>query len=448
MTALYPSGRLLWRPAILLALFPLALVTGLAFMDFLSDPALLGSERSAATHRTLWRFAILVPAAVGLFASLLMRELQHTLFAWTLPDLSRKLRLGKLVLGSVLAGGVAVTSLSFGTPQLSVAIFGCSLLTFAIGGVLFDPVLSKIEGHGVALIIVALAYRPASAGSVMELQPLLTGALAVAAAFLLLRREFGQSLSRRRPLTFMSPTWSPTSTASRQYWARSATNDAEWSGSLHRGSTIDWIRAGAHESFGARKGGYFAHLLVLIVIAVVACYFTDNLGMAAIFPWIFVGMSGVQLSSRFLYPINRKERANLFFMSTSADTLSAIAAALVALAVLLVIGPRTQWIGEGQAIGDAFAFLAFFAALAPIGHWSKIRGSYADQASKSAKHLLRYFAFQMAFLFGAGGVAAMTQSFAPAATKSVAAATFVLVHGMFWLALHHHFQTKDLVVAR
>lgn len=448
MTALYAAGRLLWRPAIFLALFPLALVTGLAFMDVLSEPVLVDSARSEAARRTLWRVAILVPAAVGLFTSLLMRELQHTLFAWSLPDLSRMLRLGKLVLGSMLAAGIALTSLQFATPQLSVAVFGCALLTFAIGGVLFDPVLSKIEGRGVAIIIVALAYRPASTASVMEPQPLLAGALAVAAAVLLLRREFGQSLSRRRPLTFMPPSWSPTANSTRQYWARQATSDVEWKRNLYRAGAVDWIRAGAYEAYGARRGGYAAQWAIQIAIGTVLCYFTDNIGMAAMFPWIFVGMSGLQLSSRLPYPINRSERASLFFTSSVADTIAASATALVSIAVLHAIGPRTEWMAGGQAVGNALTSLAFFAAFSPIGHWAKTRGSYSDQASKSARSSLRYFAFWLTFMFLAVGVAIPMEDFPPAVRMWTASAVFVLVHGVYWLALKRHYRTRDLIVAR
>lgn len=448
MTALYASGRLLWRPAILLALFPLALVTGLAFMDFLGEPVLLSSERAEAAHSTLWRFAILVPAAVGLFTSLLMRELQHTLFAWTLPDLQRKLRLGKLVLGAVLAAGTALTSLQFATPQLSVAVFGCALLTFAIGGVLFDPVLSKIEGRGAAIIIVALAYSPASAASVLEPQPLVAGVLAAAAAVYLLWREFGQSLSRRRPLTFMSPSWSPTASAMRQYWARQATSDSEWNRSLYRAGIVDWIRAGAYEAYGARRGGYAAQWPVNIAIVVILCYFTDSPSMAAMFPWIFVGMSGLQLSSRLPHPIHRSDRARLFFMSSVADTIAASGSALVSIALLFTIGARTQWLGGEQALGDTLTSLAFFAAFSPIGHWAKTNGSFVDQASKSPRSSLRYFVFQLTFMFIAVGVAIPMEDFPPAVRMWTASAVFLLMHGAYWLALRHHFRTGDLIVAR
>lgn len=448
MRTLHATGRLLWRPAILIALFPLALVTALALLDFTSESMAVAGPGTDAARHTLWRFATLVPAAVGLLISLLTRELQHTLFAWTLPALSRKLLLGKLFIGGIFAGAVALASIPFSDAQLSLALFGWSLLSFAIGGVVFDPVRSKVEAYGAALIVAALAFRPLYADSMMELQPLVAGPLAAFAALALVQREFGRSLSAERPLTFMSPTWSLNSSASRQYWARRATNDAEWTRSLHRGRSLDWILAGAHESFGARRGGYAAYWAIQITIVVIMSYLTDNPGMAAMFPWIIVGMTGLQLSSRLTYPIDRSERASLFFMSSVADTIAASTAGLVSIALLFVIGPRTQWMGGGQPFGDTLMSLAFFAAFSPIGHWAKTRGSYSDQVAKSARSALRYFAFQLPFMFLAVSVAMPMEAFSLAIRMGTASVAFVLIHGAFWLALRRHFGTKDLVVTR
>lgn len=447
MSALYGTGRLLWRPAIVLALFPLGLVTGLAFLGLPSDSP-VGED--PAVRATAWRFATIVPAGISFLVSLLVRELQHTLFAWSLPDLAGKLLRGKLVLGGLVATGVALGSFALFDAQSSIALFGWSLLSYSAGGVMFDPVRPKSEALGAAILLVIVAFRPLHAAALMEPQPLVAAVVLAASAVVLMRREFGRSLSRMRPLTFTALTWSSTPRANSQYWARTATSEGEWSGAAHRWGTIDWIRAGAHELFGARRGGFVVQQLVLITIIVVTGHFTDNLAMAAMFPWIFVGMHTLQLSSRFLYPVSRAARAKLFFVGALAESAIAAGSALAAIGALLMIGPRTDWMSYayGSPGLDAFMSLAFFVALAPIGHWAKIRGSYFEQAAKSTRLTLRYFAFQMTFLFLAAVAAVPMQELDPSTTMSVAAGLFVLIHGLFWLALRRHFGRADLVVAR
>lgn len=445
MTALYATGRLLWRPAILIALVPLGLVTALAFVG-VPDPSLGVQEATAAARDTLWQFATMVPAGVGFLISLLIRELQHTLLAWTLPGLSRRLRLGKLVVGGIFAAAVAVASIPFADAQVSLAVFGWSLLTFAIGGAMFDPVLSKVEGRGLGIILAVLAFRPSYAASTMEFLPLLTTPLAILGGLAFLSREFSPALARRRPLAILSPTWSVTHSSAQQYWAREANSDAEWQRNL-QGSTLDWIAAGAHETFGARKHGYAIAVLVQISIAIVTSYFTGNLLMAAMFPWILVGMSGLQLSSRFLYPINRRERANLFFLSTSTETLVASAAGLTSVGILGLVGVRNAP-GDEQTIGEVLTFIAYFVALSPISHWAKIRGAYTEQASGSAFVSMRFFAFHLTFIILAAGAAVLSRKLLPEASMWLAAGAFLLLHSAYWVAVHRHFATKDLVLAR
>jgi hypothetical protein len=380
--------------------------------------------------------------------SLLMRELQHTVFAWTLPDLSRKLRLGKAVFGAAIAAGIAVVSLPFSAPASAVAIFGWSWLSFSAGGVVFDPVLSKIEARGVALVIGALAFSPLQVERLADAQPYLMGALATVGGVLLLGREFGESLSRLRPVTFMPSMWTNAPGAARQYWQRSNASEVQWNRSLFRARRADWILAGAYEAFGLRKWGFGSALAMQIMITVVYCYFLGNLVMAVVFPWIAVGTTGLQLSTRFLYPLARSDRAKLFLLSSLAETLAVSAAAVVALGILYTIGTRSGVETDGRTIGDVLALLGFFVALAPIGQWAKTRGSYVERASTAPGVALRYFAFQVGFMIVAATIHFAVQEFAPAATSWIAGAIFLATLGIFWLALRRYFATKDLVAAR
>lgn len=452
MSALSATGRLLWRPAIILALFGLAGVTGLAFWDFNFDSAAPGSGPQApaedAAYVTLWRFATIVPAMAGALLSLLMRELQHTLFAWSLPGLSRRLLLGKTIAGALFATGMGLVAARFWGAPVAVAIFGWSWLTFATGGVALDPVLPKIESRGAALLMVALWFRPLYVERLMAIQPYLGGSLAVAVGTLLLVREFGATLSRRRPLTFFSADGANTPEKSRQYWASHGAADRDWTRSLSRGEIAAWVLAGIHESYGGRRGAYGALLAWQMAMLVVYCYLVGNLAMAAIFPWIFIGTSAVHLSRRFLYPLDRRERAKLFFASTLVEILTVSLVSTSALAIMSAIGTRPGVGTDGQTVAETLELLAFFVALAPIGQWAKVRGSIVDLGTSSAYTAARYFAYQAVFMAVALSISMAARNYAPDASLWIAAAVSLAAYGTFWFALQRYFATKDLVVAR
>jgi hypothetical protein len=446
MSALYATGRLLWRPAILFALIPLALVSALLVWE-LPSAAAQAPAYKAATLDSLWRFATFVPATLGLVVSALIREMQHTLFAWTLPALSRKLRIGKAVFGALIAAGIAALSVSFLPLASTVALFGWSWLSFVAGGVAFDPVRSKVESRGIVLIIVALSFSPIPLHQLTGGPGYLIGALAAAGGAALLAGEFGESLRRRRPVTFM-PAMSDAPAAARQYWERQNLSEVPWKRSLFQARPGDWILAGAYETFGLRKWGFSTALAVQILITVVYCYFLGNLVMAVVFPWIAVGITGLQISTRFLYPVSRSERATLFFLSSVTETLAVSAAALVAIGLIFTIGTRPGVEPDGGTIGETIGLLGFFVALAPIGQWAKTRGSYVGRASTPASWTLRYFAFQVGFMLAAMTIHFAATKFAPAAAPWIGGTILLATHVIFWLALRHYFATRDLIVAQ
>ena len=440
MTALYATARLLWRRAILIALFPLGLITGLAFWD-LPDAGL----DDTVARDILWRFATIAPAMIGLLLSMFMRELQHTLFAWTLPDLSRRLRLGKAVAATVIAAGIAAASLPFLRPDLSVAVFGLSWLSFAAGGVVFDPVLSKIESRGVGLIIVALALSPLYVARVVELQPYLIGVLAAITGALLMTREFGAVLSRKRPFTFTSAITS--TAATRRYWARHTQRDVEWSTRLADSGLMNWLRAAHLEGYGAAKGGFLAIKLGQLAITVIMGWVTAAPNMVVFFPWIFLE-GRRQLLTRLPYPVHRSQRARLFFLSSLLDSFTAAALGLTGLGVMAAAGYHFEGGETGTSAIGLVAMMLSFAAWAPVMHWTNIRGPF--DATMTAKAGAKRFAIIMAYVALAMAPGFVLPDFVPSgwAAWMWLGSLAIATHAAYWLALRRHFARADLVVAR
>jgi hypothetical protein len=443
MTALYATRRLLWRPAILVALFPLGLAVGLALWD-LPNATLFGLEDDAARD-TLWRFATLVPAMCGLLLSVVTRELQHTFFAWTLPDLTRRLRLGKVVAATVIAAAIAAASLPFSAPGVTIAAFGWSWLSFAAGGVVFDPVISKIESRGIGLIIVALALRPLHVQQVIELQPYGFGLFAVVGGALLITREFGGVLTRKRPFTFTSAITS--TAATKQYWTRQPLRDVEWSTNLAEGGLMNWLRAAHLEGYGGGKGGFVTMKLGQLAITVITGLVAGATNMVVFFPWIF--MEGRrQLLTALPYPVSRSQRAQLFLLSSLVDSLVAAALGLAGMGIMIAAGH--QFVGDGtetRPLGLLTMMLSF-AAWAPLMHWTNIHGPFDKTMTPKAG--IKRFAIMMAYVSLAMSPGLLLRDFVPPGIGAWAGlfGFAVITHILYWVALRRHFARADLVVPR
>jgi hypothetical protein len=441
---LYALGRLVWRPTMLLALFPLGLVTGLAFSNLSSA----GPDAADVVRQTVWLFATVAPAAIGLLLSMFTRELQHTLFGWTLPALSQRLFSGKLAFGGLFATPIALAALLLFDAPLGVAVFGWSVLSFAVGGVIFDPVLPKVESRGAAILLVLVAFGKLNVVEVIEMQPLIAGFLAAAVGVLLLRREFGTALSRKRPLTFTSAAVSSAAPgATRLYWTQQTQRGADWSGNLADGGLINWLRAAQFEGYGGAKAGFFMMKLGQLGIVVIAGFLSGTPNMVVYFPWIF--MEGRrQLQAMLPYPLQRSRRATLFYLSTLVDSLVAAVLGLLGIAILTAAGQSFDGAAEGVTSVGLVVMLLSFAAWSPLVHWTNIRGPV--YAMKNAKDLVQRLAILLVYVALAKSPGFVLPGFVPSGPASWMAlvALGLVTHALYWLAVRRHFAGKDLVVAR
>ncbi|MEO7647853.1 MAG: hypothetical protein ABIV11_06405 [Gemmatimonadaceae bacterium] len=455
MSGAYVLGRLIWRPAALLMLWALGMAALGATWDLAHGPvdlisdALAGFQSSLDVRRATWRLATLVPAISGVLLSFIGRELQHSLYGWTLPGLASGLRNGKLAAGLLIAALIATLVARISGAELASAAFGWALLCFALGGVGFDPVLPRIESRGVPAILALLVLRPVYLDQVGAWHPLIFGALSAIVAVLLIRREYSSAISRLRPLAGPSSMWATGPSGTQQYWLRRSVPERELNAALDTDSLSNWLRAGYYETYGGARRGWAGVALLQVSVAMVLAYFTDNPQMVVVMTWVMVGTSMTQLRAKFLYPMSRARRATLFVASTVGETLAASALALAAVLILLAVGPRTA-APPGTSPLELASFFVFFIAWAPLGHWAKIREPWTGDGSMSARRAARFFGFQIAYMLVAMTFAAQFQRFAEAsATSWVAVAALTAgIYAIYWLAVQHYYRTRDLIFAR
>ncbi len=448
-------GALVRRPAILVAVFPLAAATVLAPWDLPNGPldVVNAARTGIATDEirvALWRLATLLPAAAGWLLSFSTREIRHSAFSWSLPELSRRLQVGTFVAGAIATAPIVALMIRTSGVETGVAGFGWGLLCFALGGSAFDPVLSKLESRSVPILIGLLAFRPHYVDQLFAIQPLALGALAAAAAWLILRRDFSRSASRRRPLAEVSPQWSSSPSNTRQYWARRSTNPREWNGSLATNDLIAWVRAGIYETFAGRRGGLARLVLFQTTFVTLFGYFLEAPHMAVVFLWIYVGTIATQMRTVFLYPIGRGRRATLFFVSTFAETLAFAALALGMILLIFALGLRGGAPLRYDSVAENLMYLVFFVVWAPLAHWPKLRGSWAEM-SPSPRSAIRHFVFLTAYMLLAMGSAALFQRIAStslAVNLSAVVAFGLATFAIYWVALRRYYRTADLLVAR
>lgn len=451
MSAFYATGRLLWRPASLFMILPLAFSVVVAAVELPRGPldfvdAIRSQSAKPDVIVSLWRFATVFSGFMGVFVSSVMRELQHTAFAATLPALTRRLLLGRLVCGIFLAAGLVALAAPF-SASTALGIFGWSLLCFSLGGVAFDPALSKVESRGVPAILALIAFRPSYIEEVAAASPASFAMAASAAALGVAGREFSRAVVRRRPDIPMASGLTVNSQHLRQHWRQASVKDSEWTVDLSRGNLLSWLRAGLYEGYGGQKMGQTMFALWLIGITVITGYLTDNPMMVVFFPWIF--MDGrLHLQPKFLHPLNRATRARLFFASSVVESFRAIMLGVAGLAILYLLGyPLVKDADIGSA-SRAAAMLLALAAWAPMTHLTKLRGPL--DGTMSGKRGGIQFAVNMAYVSVAMVTALSLKFLAPSQPLALAAMTALLfaTHATYWVALRRHFATKDLIVAQ
>jgi hypothetical protein len=361
------------------------------------------------------------------------------------------LRTGKAVFGLAAGPLLALFALRMQGPEIATAAFGWAILCFALGGVAFDPVLSKVESRGVAAILALLVFRPGYLEDVILLQPLLFAAVSTLASGIVLHREFSPTLSRKRPLLGVPPAWTNTPHGVSQYWSRSSAPSRPWNETLANDRLLGWLRAGYYEAYGGVRHGWAGRGVVQVALAMAVAYFMGSPQMVVAMSWVVLFTIGTQLRTTFLYPVSRSQRAALFFATTVLETFAIAALALAAVTVLFAFAPQTNAPPPNDTLGGVATFLVFFIAWAPVGHWAKIREPWTGKNSPPARLALRFLGFQIAYIILAMVSVTWFQRLlaGPSSASWVAAAVLAAaIYAVYWLAIRRYYRTSDLVIAR
>ena len=438
MSSAYTLGRLVWRPATLLVLFPIALSLLMVLLE--ADGVI-----------SLWR-AHATLALSGAIVALIAREPQAAMFGWTLPGLNSQMSKAAAaigILGALIAGALftPVAGISMG-----VAMFGSSLLAFALGMELVDPVRNGKYRAGIFLFLVAVVFRPEYPHRTALISPVLFGLLTGCAAAFLFYRSHSRATMRNRPFVADMSYGLPGVEALRGYWAKRKSPEQVWSLPLQRAGVRTWISAAIYESFNGRAGGWPRYVSFQMAIGITLAYALNG-------PWfvalsiiqIFV-LSGLQLRMRVLYPLSRERQASLNYAFSFVENALLCSVSGIAIWLLYSYGP-----GHFQAFANpgnpppilAAAFVGVVFALAPLAQWAKTRGPLLTPAGSNPNRWSRSYLYWIAFMvvYLLITTPLKIEIIKPATAWSAISALAVVVQALYWLALRRHFRRADLITS-
>lgn len=446
MKNIYALGRLMWRPASLLLLFPLALSVAFPLTES-------GAALAAGAHplflRAMWRFVVLF-GVFGFMVSIYGRELKRGLFVWNIPDVDAALLKGAILLALLFLVPVAAILARSEGAMMGIAALGGGLLAYALGFEIQDALRPNLYRGAVLLALVLLLWRPEAALRAAGLSPLLFAVTTAAAGLFLLWQSSSPRASRQRPFAtefgFVG-----SAEAMRLAWARKKTREDYWTRSLSKGSVASWIAAGYYETF-TRSGSWFRMLLVQAIWGGFFIHQMSNPPMAPIIAGPSLLYSGIQTKMSFPYPLSREERGTLFYLSALLENIGTTLAAAAGIWVFYSIDiPRFLFEPELPAFtaGRAAVFALFPFAFAPIVQWGKVRG--VPEAGRITTLPRKNWGSQMGYQFVYALVAmGATIPFIGKRHASfptmllTLAVTAIIAQMVFYLAVKRHFRKGDL----
>jgi len=452
MNALY---RLLGRRAVLLWALLIGVMAGLdplldhrpgEWLTRLADGSLLPGEL-----RTLWLSLFLLATLTGLLVSRVQKELQHELFAWTLPGLRGRLFTGvmPILAAVVLAFTLAGFRVEGAPTALSFAALG--LLLFTAPTAFWDPVPSALVSRGVLAVLTVALFRAPELFEAAEVAPLPMTALGLISGAVFLWRDYSARAARARPFV---PTW-PLGTSGEGRWmqevmAHAPPSPRAWRRRPDPNRVIDWVLAAEYEIFGRYRWGWPGWTFTIAAVTVATAWaWTDD--RRELVTWCAVAaMVHHVIGSSFLrrkvpHPLSRTQRARVAWWSCLLNN-----AAFCGVFALLLLGavhllPASPFGGQLHAVERPLSFLPFLFALMPVlqgfqGLWLMGEGAGAHGGSFVGVFGL----FALIALLGAGIVipALLLDGWTALGTAVVAA---VVIQAGFRVVLDRFYRTADLV---
>lgn len=442
MTRVRPLTRLLQRPAMLWMLFPLfwAITIPVLLLAEAGTPvrALVDGSTTEGVRTARWHLTLLVPAAVGLVVAVARLEVQHAMFAWTLPDLRRRLATGSLLVAMPLALGLGLLVGRGGAPWTGVAAGSVAVLSFAVVGAVLDvAVPNALRWTAIAALAVA-AFQPGALADVAAARPILVGVLSLAAAAVLVGLQFSIWAARTRRFR-----WSSVGPGSRTlYWTTRSGTVRDWRRSLATDRILPWMRAAEYERSQGRRLPFPVSHFVIVGIHVAIAHLMSAPELFLILAGILYTFGTLQLAASLPYPLSRNRRARLAAAGMEAEAVLLIAFAVPALLLILAVDlPVITWFAEPPPKVGWAPVLAMAWAWAPLAQWSAARRPAFE--AESPLHLGSLVPFILYFI-AASVSARLTTALDPCWLATITIAGGLALRAAHWSRLRRYYATADL----
>ncbi len=453
MIGFYAFFRLLWRKALLAHASTLALCLAGLLLPVLT---IYAPDFGISSTTRVNLFPLIFPCLVGLlFVGQSLAELQHTLLAWSLPNLRRSLLFPLISTGIVAAIPVtAVFRYLGGTapwiPVFTSAIFWYSAGIVAVNGHLRGSDRPLFHYGKVISRLTVLILAVFSINRIVELYgkfPFLCAVLTLAGTALCFLRYNNVNIVREKSLV---PIRSPEEEVIAR--KRSPVRGLQLTGPIT--GISDWIRAGAYENFSSNWGGWvgraakYSGIAVLIVIALPHLKDVQELGILIGFQMVAPGIPAMLamgycvngslfLQKHWLYPLSRAQLANLSYLSSLVCNVGICGIMLLAVLLIESLVELENWFGFRRPLALIFAFN-------PVFQWMRLRhGLFFSQIPGI---LVLYICWILGlFGLGLGWFWIGSESSIVLLYEVIACTGLILLsQGLFRYKVERYFRTADL----
>ena len=443
-------GRLFWRPASVLLVFPVFLALAWPMVrDLDSNPPDVSSPAGLAT--LLWAESVVLMALIGATVGGISHEAHQPLFAFAVPKLRAKLLQGQLIIGLTVALVLAAGIVYAEDGVHAVNIFACAMLFYALGTTVSDPITPRLVSLLILVACLAFASESDRIRDLFETMPAVATIGATLITGALLRRGWSIESARKRAVTGAR-------IPGIMRWGKFTLADFEgqdstarsWRVSLVSGRLADWVRATDYENFGASGGGWLKTLSVTVLYYGGAAYVLGNPSFAAVMGMMALTMSGHRLVGSGVYPISRSARANLLFVCSIVDSVAYFLLVSILTLALANSGLPRFMTPDGIPERPLAMMMMYFPLAfiwAPVAQWAFVTRPVARRIKTSFG--LRDFAHMIAAVTFVFATYELVRWANRAYSAPVVAAGIVLaaavVYALYWFALRWHFSRRNLV---
>jgi len=352
---------------------------------------------------------LLIGAVIGVVANFAMQDLLYDRFSWTLPQLGKKLKLDLwwLALLSCVLGGISGWLLQLWGQGPGLLLGASSgLLGFGLGNQQWDPKIGRNFCFICQAILLLLVVSAEQVVAQLETQPWLLAPLALAFTYFSIQRSTRREGLRKRALVPTDQLGASFEKSSRSETAsiakRNLKNGAPiWKSGLI-GNQAQRQQALSYEQFGWAKGRWIgltvrSTLMVLLWLALLSLAvfllgdsteisLADGISAGALVgPMMFLLFTPVDWSRAILYPLSRRQRADLLWKANLHKGFSTL---MIAAVVLLVPRSLLMLLADGgTALGNLEITLAAILALSvfvPASQWCRLRWVDSQQLSANS----------------------------------------------------------------